>query len=146
MHISGVVHGDLTGANILITDNGSACLCDFGLSSIAAEFQGTSYITSTLGGNVRWAAPELYHGIEEGSVSTVNTHSDVYSYGSVTLEVRIPVNPPRDNKLIYLSGPFRACAFLIPPSRCASRHGSVQRCKTAATCNALCHKSIVGLH
>ncbi|KZP27947.1 hypothetical protein FIBSPDRAFT_1039924 [Athelia psychrophila] len=87
LHISGVVHGDLTGANILITDNGSACLCDFGLSSIAAEFQGTSYITSTLGGNVRWAAPELYHGIEEGSVSTVNTHSDVYSYGSVTLEV-----------------------------------------------------------
>ncbi|KZP18572.1 kinase-like protein, partial [Athelia psychrophila] len=87
LHALGVVHGDLTGANILIADDGSACLCDFGLSSIAAEFQGTSYITSTMGGNVRWLAPELLDVAEDGIAPMVNVHSDVYSYGSVTLEI-----------------------------------------------------------
>lgn len=48
-------------------------------------------MTSTLGGNVRWAAPELYHQPEDGSATVVDTHSDVYSYGSVTLEVSILV-------------------------------------------------------
>lgn len=89
VHTSGVVHGDLTGANILVADDGSACLCDFGLSSIAAEFQGTSYITSTMGGNVRWAAPELILPTEDGTVPMVDTYCDAYSYGSVTLEVRV---------------------------------------------------------
>lgn len=93
MHASGVVHGDLIGANILITDDGSACLCDFGLSSIVAEFQGTSYITSTMGGNIRWAAPELLRTGEDGTVPMVNIHSDTYSYGSVTLEVRVHYSP-----------------------------------------------------
>ncbi|KZP25091.1 kinase-like protein, partial [Athelia psychrophila] len=87
LHASGVVHGDLTGANILVADDGSACLCDFGLSSIATEFQGTSYITSTMGGNVRWLASELLYVAEDGIIPMVNTHSDVYSYGSVTLEI-----------------------------------------------------------
>lgn len=117
MHSSGVIHGDLTGANILITDNGSACLCDFGLSSIAAEFAGTSYITSTLGGNVRWAAPELYHQPEDGSATVVNTHSDVYSYGSVTLEVsNLGSCPLKNDILIGCSDSFRPCAFLLPSS------------------------------
>ncbi|KZP19465.1 kinase-like protein, partial [Athelia psychrophila] len=89
LHQSGVVHGDLTGANILIADDGSACLCDFGLSSIAAEFLGTSFITSSTNGNIRWAAPELYRVPEDGVVPMVSTHSDVYSYGSVAFEVSI---------------------------------------------------------
>ena len=86
-----MVHGDLTGANILVDDDGSARLCDFGMSSIAAEFQGTSYITSTIGGNIRWAAPEyvLQANDESVAVAGVNKQTDAYSYGSVTLEVRI---------------------------------------------------------
>lgn len=92
-----MVHGDLTGANVLVADDGSARLCDFGLSSIAAEFQGTSYITSTMGGNVRWAAPELLLVPEDGTVPAVNNHSDVYSYGSVTLEVCVSYVPYSNN-------------------------------------------------
>jgi len=87
LHSFSVIHGDLTGSNILIDDEGKACLCDFGLSSIAAEFQGTSFLTSTIGGNVRWAAPELYRVVENDSVPAITTHSDIYSYGSVVLEV-----------------------------------------------------------
>ena len=104
VHSFSVIHGDLTGvstqcgtvwdpcihlsqSNILIDDEGKACLCDFGLSSIAADFQGTSFLTSTIGGNVRWAAPELYFTNEDDSTPTVTTHSDIYSFGSVMLEV-----------------------------------------------------------
>ncbi|KZP19466.1 kinase-like protein [Athelia psychrophila] len=103
LHQSGVVHGDLTGANILIADDGSACLCDFGLSSIAAEFLGTSFITSSTNGNIRWAAPELYRVPEDGAVPMVSTHSDVYSYGSVAFEIlsgRIPFGYLRDAQVI----------------------------------------------
>ncbi|KAF7973410.1 hypothetical protein HWV62_15209 [Athelia sp. TMB] len=91
LHGEGVVHGDLTGANILVDDDGSACLCDFGMSSIAAEFQGTSYITSTIGGNIRWAAPEYVLQANDESVAAagVSKQTDAYSYGSVMLEVCI---------------------------------------------------------
>ncbi|KZP19479.1 kinase-like protein [Athelia psychrophila] len=101
LHQSGVVHGDLTGANILIADDCSACLCDFGLSSIAAEFLGTS--ESFIPDNIRWAAPELYHVPKDGAVPMVSTHSDVYSYGSVAFEIlsgRIPFEYLRDAQVI----------------------------------------------
>ncbi|KIM76606.1 hypothetical protein PILCRDRAFT_12657 [Piloderma croceum F 1598] len=53
---------------------------------IAAEFQGTSYFISSIGGAVRWAVPKLYY-IYEDHTSPVATSSDVYSYGSLTLPV-----------------------------------------------------------
>ncbi|KDQ14709.1 hypothetical protein BOTBODRAFT_73750, partial [Botryobasidium botryosum FD-172 SS1] len=55
-----VVHGDLRGANILITDAGEACLADFGLSHrvINGAVEGNS-TTWHAAGNPRWQAPEL---------------------------------------------------------------------------------------
>jgi len=50
LHSFDVIRGDLTGSNILITDKGRAMLSDFGLSTIIAEFQGTSYFTSSIRG------------------------------------------------------------------------------------------------
>lgn len=86
-------------SNILITDEGKACLCDFGLSTIT-EFQGSSYLASTIGGNVRWAAPELFRINEDNSVPPVTSHSDIYSFGSVMLEVQLysfsPIESPTD--------------------------------------------------
>lgn len=103
-----IIHGDLTGvselfkfifaeillmepavkANILINATGTACLCDFGLSMIIAEFHGTSYYTSTITGSVRWSAPELYQ-VQDGVTRTgLSMESDVYSFGSVMLQVR----------------------------------------------------------
>ncbi|TDL15392.1 kinase-like protein [Rickenella mellea] len=90
LHSFSVVHGDLSSSNILITDREQACLCDFGLSNIAEDFLGTSYFTSCIGGAVRWAAPELYD-IPCPDDATQSPHatssSDVYSYGSVALEI-----------------------------------------------------------
>lgn len=84
LHSLDIIHGDLTGANILISKNGVACLSDFGLSTIIAEFQGTSYYTSSIHGNIRWTAPELYR---IDAVPSVTFFSDVYSFGSVMHQV-----------------------------------------------------------
>ncbi|KIM74971.1 hypothetical protein PILCRDRAFT_688571 [Piloderma croceum F 1598] len=87
LHSLHVVHGDLTGSNILLDDEGKALLADFGLSNIIVEAYGPSYITSSIGGSVRWAAPEHFRISDGERVSTVTTHGDIYSYGSVVLQV-----------------------------------------------------------
>jgi serine/threonine protein kinase len=76
-------------SNVLIDGGGKALLTDFGLSHIVAEAYGSSYVTSSIGGSVRWAAPEHFRIPHDHCVSTVTTHGDIYSYGSVTLQVRI---------------------------------------------------------
>ncbi|KIM73779.1 hypothetical protein PILCRDRAFT_828831 [Piloderma croceum F 1598] len=87
LHLCSVVHGDLSGSNVLIDDGGRARVADFGMSKIAAEFQGTSYFTSSIGGAIRWAAPELYCIYEDHTSPVATAASDVYSYGSLTLQV-----------------------------------------------------------
>jgi serine/threonine protein kinase len=88
LHSSHVVHGDLTGANVLITDQGKACLCDFGLSTLMIAFHGTSFYISTVGGNARWAAPEIYRVTDDDEVErSVTVQSDVYSFGCIMLEI-----------------------------------------------------------
>ncbi|KAI9570700.1 kinase-like domain-containing protein [Boletus coccyginus] len=91
LHGCGIVHGDLTGSNVLIKDNGKACLSDFGLSRIFMETTGSSYLTSTVRGSVRWAAPELFEIDEEQQEEPVhvlpNPQSDIYSFGSTMLQV-----------------------------------------------------------
>jgi serine/threonine protein kinase len=78
---------------VLIKDNGKACLSDFGLSRILIDATGSSYyLTSTVMGSVRWAAPELFeieeeHHSEEPVVPS--PQSDVYSFGSTMLQVRL---------------------------------------------------------
>ncbi|KIJ18501.1 hypothetical protein PAXINDRAFT_97288 [Paxillus involutus ATCC 200175] len=89
LHSQMVIHGDLTGTNVLIDASGKACLADFGLATIHHEFLGTSFFTSSSCGNVRWAAPELFQVPEgEGSRSVIcSEETDVYSYGSIILQV-----------------------------------------------------------
>ncbi|KAG1831048.1 kinase-like domain-containing protein [Suillus variegatus] len=86
LHSKSVVHGDLTGSNVLIYSNGRACLADFGLSTIILEFVGTSYFTSSIRGNVRWVAAELCEVSEDDELS-LSTECDIYSFGSITLQV-----------------------------------------------------------
>ncbi|KAF7975592.1 hypothetical protein HWV62_9155 [Athelia sp. TMB] len=90
LHSKGIIHGDLTGANVLIDDAGRACLVDFGLSFIKAEFEGTSYWSSMMGGAIRWRAPELLPplaGDETDFKPNLTSACDIYSYGSVMLHV-----------------------------------------------------------
>ncbi|KAG0697064.1 kinase-like domain-containing protein, partial [Suillus ampliporus] len=101
LHNESVVHGDLTGSNVLIYGNGRACLADFGLSTIILEFIGTSYFTTSVWGNIRWAAMELYE-TPEDNVS-LSTECDIYSFGSITLQVlscKVPYHNVKNEILV----------------------------------------------
>ncbi|KAK7038628.1 kinase-like domain-containing protein, partial [Favolaschia claudopus] len=90
LHSMNVVHGDLKGANILITDDGKACLSDFGLATMIEE--GDPQITkitssSNHAGSVRWWAPELIKPKEFGCERFVRTReTDVYAFACVCIE------------------------------------------------------------
>ncbi|KAF7348451.1 Kinase-like protein [Mycena venus] len=91
LHSRKIVHGDLRGTNILISDDGSACLSDFGLATTISDADSTAGAltsSSNHGGSVRWFAPELIDpksfGCEKFSRTTA---SDVYAYACVCLEL-----------------------------------------------------------
>ncbi|KAL4266219.1 hypothetical protein AB1N83_003653 [Pleurotus pulmonarius] len=86
LHSCSVVHGDLTGCNVLINGNGDACLSDFGLSAIISDLQGVSTLTSSIAGNVRFAAPELFEVGDDDARIFPTTNSDIYSLGSIILQ------------------------------------------------------------
>ncbi|KAG1808947.1 kinase-like domain-containing protein [Suillus subaureus] len=84
VHSKNIVHGDLTGNNILIDENGNAFVADHGVLIFCAELHGTSYIRS----NVRWAAPENFQVPEDDeSMSSPQLVSDIYSFGCIMLQV-----------------------------------------------------------
>ncbi|KAF9448603.1 kinase-like protein [Macrolepiota fuliginosa MF-IS2] len=88
LHAGQIAHGDLKGPNIMITPAGSACLADFGLSSVADEdiLRWTTLETSTRsGGTVRWMAPELFD--ENDKIVRPTLFSDVFALGSVMYEI-----------------------------------------------------------
>ncbi|KAJ8580069.1 kinase-like protein [Rhizopogon salebrosus TDB-379] len=107
LHSKSIVHGDLTGSNVLVHGDGRACLADFGLSTMVLEFLGPSYLTSSINGNIRWAAAELFEVPEdeddEASVS-LSIECDIYSFGSIALQVltcKVPYyNVKKDNVVL----------------------------------------------
>ncbi|KAG1726185.1 kinase-like domain-containing protein [Suillus paluster] len=82
-----VVHRDLTGTNVLISSDGTAYLADFGLSGTLTKSPGMTYLAkmSCHPGAMWWTAPELLSG--EDSASAITTQSDMYSFGSIMLQV-----------------------------------------------------------
>ncbi|KAF7374422.1 hypothetical protein MSAN_00326300 [Mycena sanguinolenta] len=84
LHSRAIVHGDLRGANILINDDWSACLADFGLSIFS---DATSLLTTSRGGSHYWMAPELLAPEQFGMRFARTPASDVYSFGCVCFEL-----------------------------------------------------------
>ncbi|KAF7374478.1 Kinase-like protein [Mycena sanguinolenta] len=84
LHSRDIVHGDLRGANILINDDWSACLADFGLSIFS---DATSSLTTNRGGSPYWMAPELLDPDRFGMRFARTPASDVYSFGCMCLEL-----------------------------------------------------------
>ncbi|KAF7340962.1 PINc domain-containing protein [Mycena sanguinolenta] len=84
LHSRDIVHGDLRGANILINEDWSACLADFGLSIFS---DATSLMTTNRGGSVYWMAPELLDPDRFGMRFARTPASDVYAFGCVCLEL-----------------------------------------------------------
>ncbi|KIJ04673.1 hypothetical protein PAXINDRAFT_32981, partial [Paxillus involutus ATCC 200175] len=93
VHSQSIVHGDLSGSNVLIDGDERACISDFGLSMVLTDLGGSTYATSRHGaGTLRWAAPELLDlqalEDEENPPDVLPTpQSDVYSFGRIMLQI-----------------------------------------------------------
>ncbi|KDQ08669.1 hypothetical protein BOTBODRAFT_165600 [Botryobasidium botryosum FD-172 SS1] len=88
-----IIHGDLKANNILVSEDGSACLADFGLSRVyeetnpeaaltASGSSATASITMAYHANFRWGAPEV---ILEDMHRT--PASDIFTLGRLMVEL-----------------------------------------------------------
>ncbi|KAJ7580837.1 kinase-like domain-containing protein [Mycena floridula] len=86
LHQNSIIHGDLKGANILVTAMHRACIADFGLSAIAAsQFPiMSSSKSSNQGGTMPWQAPET---IRYPDPMGNTRESDMYAFACVCCEV-----------------------------------------------------------
>ncbi|KAF8510231.1 kinase-like domain-containing protein [Hysterangium stoloniferum] len=79
-YLPSIIHGDIRGGNILMSDAGRPCLSDFGLAKVLKE--GGMTATRGLIGTIRWMSPEL---LKDGVVPSAE--SDVWAYAMTVLEI-----------------------------------------------------------
>ncbi|KAG1727252.1 kinase-like domain-containing protein [Suillus occidentalis] len=101
VHSVSVVHGDITGANILIDEGGRVRLINFGLSIIVRPILGQSHLaaTSIHPGAIRYAAPELV--LSDDACGLPLEKTDIYSFGCVMLQIlsgRLPWSEIKSEK------------------------------------------------
>ncbi|THU98418.1 kinase-like protein, partial [Dendrothele bispora CBS 962.96] len=89
-----VVHGDIKGSNILVTDDCVCCLADFGLAAVS-ESHAFSTTSTNPGGTTRWLPPECF--LPNQYPDCPKLARDIYSFGCTVLEIisgREPFSQP----------------------------------------------------
>jgi len=108
------------------------------------QFVNPSYLTSTIRGNIRWAAAELFEvpdddDGEDNKVVSLTIECDIYSFGSIALQVltcKVPYyyvekelvvfghvmkgkkpQPPKESQIASLHWEFIQRCWLSPASR-----------------------------
>ncbi|KAJ7264461.1 kinase-like domain-containing protein [Mycena haematopus] len=92
LHSMEIVHGDLRGTNILVSDDWNVCLAGFGLAGVVGDDASTTFTAHTSSanpaGSLRWFAPELILPRQFGCERFVRTPAtDVYAFACVCLEL-----------------------------------------------------------
>ncbi|KAJ7041217.1 kinase-like domain-containing protein [Mycena alexandri] len=99
LHSMKIVHGDLRGTNILVSDDWNVCLADFGLTGVIEDTalsatNGALTSSTNHAGSLRWFAPELMAPTFFGRERFVRTpSSDVYAFACVCLELHTGAPP-----------------------------------------------------
>ncbi|MGV3607240.1 MAG: protein kinase domain-containing protein [Planctomycetaceae bacterium] len=78
-HQAGVVHGDLTPNNVLITRDGRCVITDFGFASRIEESSETSSYQTVLGGTLGYAPPEQMASV----FGKIGPAADIYAIGGL---------------------------------------------------------------
>jgi hypothetical protein len=89
MHERGVIHGDITPANVVVPDDGAPCLVDFALASSFAEIRPEFTHHAEITGTLAYLAPE-----QTGRTGrAVDQRADLYALGAVLYELATGASP-----------------------------------------------------
>ncbi|KAF9644384.1 kinase-like protein [Thelephora ganbajun] len=107
LHDANLTHGDLKGANILMTNDTPprTCLADFGFTTMVLDpFNPMSSSLTLQGGTMTFMAPELLAPSKFGQENAVPTREgDIYAFGLVILQVLTGELPFRNIKPLELA-------------------------------------------
>ncbi|KLO19806.1 kinase-like protein [Schizopora paradoxa] len=85
---TGIIHADLNSHNILISENKSPLICDFGLSRhILQSPDAVDDSILSEGGTLRWMAKELFEISDCSPSPHPNQSSDIWAFGMVIYEL-----------------------------------------------------------
>ncbi|KAG8694844.1 hypothetical protein FRC09_009566, partial [Ceratobasidium sp. 395] len=103
LHSLGVVHGDLKGANVLISQDGIAQLADFGNARLQQYSLKFTKTTTKASMSLRWAAPELYRN------DPCTYATDVFALGMEAVTGDVPWSGIREEAIMFSVSIKQAC-------------------------------------
>jgi len=95
LHSKDIVHGDLRGSNVMISNNGVPYLTDFGIVFIIDH---NEFTTSKIAGPARWTAPESLDPPEAEDACPYTKESDTYAFAMTAVEVSTGKAPFADKR------------------------------------------------
>lgn len=133
LHAHSIVHGDISGHNILVDLQGRAQLSDFGVMSLLAEIPTSAQPSGGVRSAVRWTDPQLFE-VQEGEINPCipTEQTDIYSMGSILLQLltgSIPYYDIKDNIRVLVLSSTGVKPKCPPETFVASAQWSlIQRC------------------
>ncbi|KAE9390368.1 kinase-like protein [Gymnopus androsaceus JB14] len=103
-----IIHGDIRGANVLVTDDLHCCIADFGLATCKPNVPFPALLDSDMSiydthplskvrSSIRWMAPERFN-VKEVVIVNEHPSSDIYSFGCSIIEILTLQHPFHDKK------------------------------------------------